>query len=222
MPHRHVYRARSVVHNRQTVAYIIVNRVQIAESAAALCRQLSGANSKTTWHMFVLHGTAKSLQCALSLSVVGWYWTTNLEMTAFTRFTPVYFWLNRSDSRNVMVIWNAWYLYICPTQYNNCQCVPQKKQYNVNLSCVMHDTNLMWGIPTPPWRILYSLLSYSNWGCLAFCGSSFTASSYTPDGKIKITTDTSKVHNACKDCEATMQQRQHRRQIISTATIPDF
>lgn len=36
----------------------------------------------------------------------------------------------------------------------------------------------MCGIPTPPWRILYSLLSYNNCGCLAFCDSNFTATSW--------------------------------------------
>lgn len=36
----------------------------------------------------------------------------------------------------------------------------------------------MCGIPTPPCRILYSLLSYNNWGCLAFCDSNFTATSW--------------------------------------------
>lgn len=34
------------------------------------------------------------------------------------------------------------------------------------------------GIPTPPCKILYSLLSYNNCGCLAFCDSNFTATSY--------------------------------------------
>ena len=36
----------------------------------------------------------------------------------------------------------------------------------------------MWGIPTPPWRILYSFDSYNSWGCLAFTDSSFTATSW--------------------------------------------
>lgn len=43
----------------------------------------------------------------------------------------------------------------------------------------------MCGIPTPPWRILYSLLSYNNCGCLAFCDSNFTATSWN-DKKYNI------------------------------------
>lgn len=36
----------------------------------------------------------------------------------------------------------------------------------------------MCGMPTPPWRILYSLLSYNSCGCLAFWDSNFTATSW--------------------------------------------
>lgn len=36
---------------------------------------------------------------------------------------------------------------------------------------------LIWGIPTPPCRILYNLLSYSSWGWRAFFDSNFIASS---------------------------------------------
>lgn len=32
----------------------------------------------------------------------------------------------------------------------------------------MKDSYRICGMPTPPCRILYSLLSYSSWGCLAF------------------------------------------------------
>lgn len=36
---------------------------------------------------------------------------------------------------------------------------------------------LMCGIPVPPWRILYNLLSYKSWGCLAAIDSNLTATS---------------------------------------------
>lgn len=33
-------------------------------------------------------------------------------------------------------------------------------------------------MPTPPWRILYNLLSYKSWGCRALTDSNFTATSW--------------------------------------------
>lgn len=43
--------------------------------------------------------------------------------------------------------------------------------------CICQFTYLIRGIPTPPWRILYNLLSYNSWGCLALIDSNFTATS---------------------------------------------
>lgn len=45
---------------------------------------------------------------------------------------------------------------------------------------------LMCGIPTPPCRILYSLLSYNNCGCLAFCDSNLTATSWKIETRQQI------------------------------------
>jgi len=56
-----------------------VNRMQIVESAAALCRVSSGMNGDTTCSCFVAHPSPHSLFPLLS--VLDWYWTTIPEMT---------------------------------------------------------------------------------------------------------------------------------------------
>lgn len=61
----------------------------------------------------------------------------------------------------------------------------------------------MWGIPTPPCKILYNLLSYNSWGWRAFWDSNFTATSWKIQiKKVKLFVEQPRVHTHPYKCRS--------------------